>query len=162
EPRDVDAAALGRVDDQLALGRDHLVAVDRERDRVGVRAHVTHAGATSRRVYALPLSFVVNSTGPPTYASNSERKRPTPDAIGETAEGPSGQLVVCRGGHATPGLMLSHTSSSIATSLGRPRPAMMRDRIFSSQAVPSRHGVHLPHDSRAKKRTTRWQALTMS
>ena len=28
--------------------------------------------------------------------------------------------------------------------------------------MPSRHGVHLPHDSRAKKRTSRQQARTMS
>ncbi len=32
----------------------------------------------------------------------------------------------------------------------------------SSQFVPSRHGVHLPHDSRAKNRTTRRQAFTAS
>jgi hypothetical protein len=34
--------------------------------------------------------------------------------------------------------------------------------MVSSQLVPSRHGVHLPHDSRAKKRTTRRQAFTAS
>ena len=38
----------------------------------------------------------------------------------------------------------------------------MRDRICSIQAVPSRQGVHLPHDSRAKKRTRLWQAATAS
>ena len=42
------------------------------------------------------------------------------EAIGETADGPSGQIVVCFGGHAMPGLMLSHTSISSARSLGRP------------------------------------------
>jgi hypothetical protein len=36
EPRDVDAHPLGGADDQLALGRGHLDAVDGERDGVGV------------------------------------------------------------------------------------------------------------------------------
>ncbi len=84
------------------------------------------------------------------------------DAIGETADGPSGQIVVCRGGQVIPGLMLSATSTSMATSAGRPWPSRMRARTFSSQLVPSRQGVHLPQDSRAKKRTTRWQARTAS
>ena len=47
-------------------------------------------------------------------------------------------------------------------SSGRPSPSRMRCRIFSSQLVPSRHGVHLPHDSRAKNRTSRRQAATAS
>jgi hypothetical protein len=38
----------------------------------------------------------------------------------------------------------------------------MRRRIRSSQVAPSRHGVHLPHDSRAKNRTMRHAALTTS
>ena len=82
--------------------------------------------------------------------------------MGETADGPSGQMVVWRGGQLMPGLMLSHTSMSRSRSWGRPWPARMRLRIFSSQEVPSRHGVHFPHDSRAKNRTTLWQALTTS
>src|SRR4029453_7566120 len=84
------------------------------------------------------------------------------EAIGDTADGPSGQIVVCLGGQVMAGLMLSQMSSSLLTSEGRPWPSSMRRRIFSSQAVPSRHGVHLPHDSRAKKRTTRQAALTAS
>ena len=39
---------------------------------------------------------------------------------------------------------------------------MMRVRIRSSHVVPSRHGVHLPQLSRAKNRTMRQQAFTMS
>jgi hypothetical protein len=39
---------------------------------------------------------------------------------------------------------------------------MMRARMRSSQVVPSRHGVHLPQDSLAKKRTMRQAALTTS
>src|ERR671916_857321 len=84
------------------------------------------------------------------------------EAMGDTAEGPSGQMVVCLGGQEIDGLMLSQMSSSLSTSAGRPWPSSMRRRIFSSHDVPSRHGVHLPHDSRAKKRTTRQAALTAS
>jgi hypothetical protein len=71
-------------------------------------------------------------------------------------------MVVWRGGHAIPGLMLSLTSSSSSRSLGRPSPARIRYRICCSQVVPSRHGVHLPHDSWAKKRTIRAHAFTAS
>ena len=45
---------------------------------------------------------------------------------------------------------------------GRPRPSAIRCRIRSSQVVPSRQGVHLPQDSRAKKRTRRRAASTAS
>jgi hypothetical protein len=40
--------------------------------------------------------------------------------MGDTAEGPSGQIVVCLGGQVICGLMLSQMSSSLSTSLGRP------------------------------------------
>ena len=82
--------------------------------------------------------------------------------MGDTADGPSGQIVVCLGGQVIAGLMLSQMSSSLSTSAGRPWPSSMRRRIFSSHDVPSRHGVHLPHDSRAKNRTIRHAALTAS
>jgi len=55
------------------------------------------------------------------------------EMIGDTADGPSGQIVVCRGGQAMPGLMFSQTSVSSDRSLGRPSPAMMRLRMRSSQ-----------------------------
>src|SRR4029450_10584410 len=86
----------------------------------------------------------------------------TADAMGDTADGPSGQIVVCLGDQVMDGLMLSLMSSSLLMSDGRPWPSRMRRRIFSSQVVPSRQGVHLPHDSRAKNRTTRQAALTAS
>ena len=82
-------------------------------------------------------------------ASNSSRKRPTAEAIGAVADGPRGQIVVCFGGQTSPGEMLSQTSISNSRSLGRPLPSRMRPRMRSSQVVPSRHGVHLPQDSRA-------------
>ena len=81
------------------------------------------------------------------YTSKSERNRRTTDAIGAVTDGPSGQIVVCFGGHTSPGLMLSETSMRRSTSEGRPSPARIRARMRSSQVVPSRHGVHLPHDS---------------
>ena len=83
-------------------------------------------------------------------------------AMGEVADWPSGQMVVWVGGQFMPTEMLSHTSRRRLRSSGRPWPSRMRWRIFSSQLVPSRHGVHLPQDSRAKNRTRRRQAFTMS
>jgi len=96
--------------------------------------------------------------------------------IGATEEGPSGQIVVWRGGKGTasspasgweatgygPGEMLSAISRRRSRSLGRPCPSMIRRRIFSSQVVPSRQGEHFPQDSRAKNRTIRRQAFTAS
>ena len=65
------------------------------------------------------------------------------------------------GGQVTPGEMLSQTSMSRSRSASRPCPLSMRSRIFSSQPLPSRQGVHWPHDSRWKKRTMRQAARTM-
>src|SRR6266487_2684618 len=44
-------------------------------------------------------------------------------------------------------LMLSQMSISRSTSLSLPCPCSIRSRISVSQYVPSRQGVHLPHDS---------------
>ena len=84
------------------------------------------------------------------------------DAIGDTADGPSGQIVVCLGGQVIPGLILSHTSRRRSRSSGLPFPSIIRCSNYSSQFVPSRHGAHLPQDSREKNLTTLWHALTMS
>ena len=56
--------------------------------------------------------------------------------------------------------MLSHTSIRSSRSWGRPWPDSMRRMIFSSQPLPSRQGVHCPHDSLWKKRTRRQAART--
>ena len=79
--------------------------------------------------------------------ADSLRKNRINDTTGAVAEGPNGQIVVISGGHPSPGLMLSDTSRSRSMSAWRPRPVRMRYRIRSSQLVPSRHGVHCPHDS---------------
>ena len=71
-------------------------------------------------------------------------------------------MVVCRGGQAMPGLMLSLISNNKSMSSARPCPSSMRFNTRSNHVVPSRHGVHLPHDSRAKNRTILQHAATMS
>ncbi len=43
--------------------------------------------------------------------------------------------------------MLSQVSSRVSMSSSVPLPASIRRRIWTIQYVPSRHGVHLPHDS---------------
>ncbi len=43
--------------------------------------------------------------------------------------------------------MLSQVSSSVSMSSAVPLPASIRRSTCFIQNVPSRHGVHLPHDS---------------
>src|SRR4051812_26364876 len=100
------------------------------------------------------------------WTRNSSRNMPSADMIGGGIDGPSGQIVVMFGGHCfegncTPGLMLSHTSASRSRSSMRPSPSSIRFMILSSQDEPSRQGVHWPHDSREKKRTSLHDARTM-
>jgi hypothetical protein len=69
-------------------------------------------------------------------------------ATGDATLGPSGHSVVWLNGALRKlGEMLSATSQTIAKSSGVPHPRRMRYSTFSTQPVPSRHGVHLPHDS---------------
>ena len=44
-------------------------------------------------------------------------------------------------------MMLSWTEAIRSRSIGVASPATTRSSIFTVQFVPSRHGVHLPHDS---------------
>jgi hypothetical protein len=46
-------------------------------------------------------------------------------------------------------MMTLDNSVSWSRSSGRPSPRVIRSRIVSNCWVPSRHGVHLPHDSSA-------------
>ena len=48
------------------------------------------------------------------------------DDMGDTAEGPKGQIVVCLGGQVIPGLMLSQTSRSRSRSWVLPLPSIIR------------------------------------
>src|SRR5689334_10850430 len=61
------------------------------------------------------------------------------DWMGHEAASPSGQ-------NDLPS-MLSQRSSINCASSGRPAPLSIRLKTFTSQSVPSRHGVHQPHDS---------------
>ena len=62
--------------------------------------------------------------------------------MGETADGPSGHIVVILGGHDNPGDILSHTSKSKLMSDVLPRPLAILSSIISIHVVPSRQGVH--------------------
>src|SRR5438067_11930856 len=53
------------------------------------------------------------------------------------------------------------SESSRSRSAGAPRPASIRDRLLNSHDVPSRHGVHLPHDSWRKNSSISAAARTM-
>ncbi len=50
-------------------------------------------------------------------------------------------------------------SSSSGRSSSRPAPFSMRRTVFASHGVPSRQGIHLPHDSCAKNSLSRSCAL---
>ena len=70
---------------------------------------------------------------------NSSLKYWTAEVIGGVALSPSAQ-------NARP-VMLSQMSRSFSTSSSVPWPCSSRSRMRTSQNVPSRHGVHFPHDS---------------
>src|SRR5438105_10208957 len=130
EPGDVDAVVLGDLDDELGGRGLHLDAVDRH----------LHAA------WHLP-SF--------TWARTSSRKNLLRLTTAETADGPSGQIVVCENGALRPGEMLSPTSRRRSRSVTRPSPYSIRYRTFWIQPVPSRQGVHLPQLSWAKNLASR-------
>ena len=166
EARDVDAVPLGGVDDQLALAGVDLGA-RRWSTVTPSTVGASAASAVASDIGALPTSArrvdadatrdVARRCAPRTRARNGAMRR------GDRAtprRGRAGRSWSARGGQRDgPGEMLSQTSRAGRGRSGRPWPSRMRCRIFSSQVVPSRHGVHLPHDSRAKNRTTRRQAL---
>ena len=81
--------------------------------------------------------------------------------MGETADGPKGQMVVILGGHSKPGDMLSEISSNRLISDVLPLPLSIRSSIDSIHVVPSLHGLHCPHDSWAKKLTMLLAALNI-
>src|SRR5205814_1213531 len=63
--------------------------------------------------------------------------------------------------HRTLPLISLDSERSRSRSAGAPRPASIRDRTLNSQDVPSRHGVHLPHDSWLKNSSISAAARTM-
>src|SRR5262249_24203378 len=81
------------------------------------------------------------------YCSNSGLNLRMAFLTGQPAPSDRPQIVV-------PGMMPMRwpTSSRMSRSSRRPWPCRSRSMIFSIQPVPSRHGVHWPHDSCEKKR----------
>ena len=72
-------------------------------------------------------------------SSNSGRSFAIIEPIGIAIESPST--------HRQLPMMFSWTWAMISRSIGVASPRSMRSSIFTVQLVPSRHGVHLPHDS---------------
>ena len=72
-------------------------------------------------------------------ASNSSRNLATIAPTGIAIESPSTQ-------RQWP-MMFSCTEAMMSRSIGVPSPRTIRSSIFVVQLVPSRQGVHLPHDS---------------
>ena len=80
---------------------------------------------------------------------------------GAYADGPTKQIVVILYGNGTasmpsfslaacgkaPGQIVSPTANSWSRSAVVPWPSQIRWRMRISHVPPSRHGVHLPHDS---------------
>ena len=71
--------------------------------------------------------------------SNSSRNLAIIEPIGIAIASPST--------HRQLPMMWSWTEAMMSRSIGVPRPDWMRSSTFTVQFVPSRHGVHLPHDS---------------
>src|SRR5690606_24487040 len=155
EPRDVGPLVLGGLDQQLAGGHLVLHPVDGDRDRIDHLALGRHS--------LTPAWARLRGKGQPpflTWASTSSRKYSLRAMTGETADGPSGQIVVILGGQLRPTLIPSDTAMSRSRSIALPCPSSIRRRIISIQVVPSRQGVHWPHDSWAETRTPRSAART--
>ena len=55
----------------------------------------------------------VGMSPPPQYAWNSSLNRTTALAMGDTADGPSGQIVVCFGGQAIAGLIIGYVTIAL-------------------------------------------------
>ena len=73
---------------------------------------------------------------------NSSEKLSNKDVIGDTADGPKGQIVVILGGHDKPGEILSQTSTNKLMSDSLPLPLAIHSSIISNHVVPSLQGVH--------------------
>ena len=184
EARDVDAVALGGLDDQLALAGDDRLAVDRQaRRRSGSAAAVASARPSAsaascrlvrhRRLRAVTGIMVARAPILRLELVAEQRERRVDRRVRRRAdEADRGHLA----GTARPrcrafarrvrevagadGLADVEQLVEVgAACRGRRRCAA---RIRSSHVPPSRHGVHLPHDSWAKNRTSVSAATGMS
>src|SRR5262249_44837447 len=119
EDGDVDTNQLGGFDQQSPFRRLQGLAVDGQQYRL-------YHGSNGHR--------------PPSMcATYSPRYCLTVAVTGLVAKSPSA--------HSTLPLISPERESRRSRSPGTPRPCSIRVRILCSQEVPSRHGVHLPHDS---------------
>src|SRR5262249_17461009 len=137
EDRDLDVALAGRVVQHLALDGGHLTPVDGQGHLTLLRAHVAapkvSAGASTAPWGSRP------SAASAITCSNSPRNLRTIAATGIAIESPSTQ-------RQWP-MMFSWTELMMSRSIGVASPRTTRSSIFTVQLVPSRQGVHLPHDS---------------
>ena len=60
---------------------------------------------------------------------------------------PTGIAIASPSTHRQLPMICSHTDAVMSRSIGVASPDWTRSSIFTVQLVPSRHGVHLPHDS---------------
>ena len=60
---------------------------------------------------------------------------------------PTGIAIESPSTHRQWPMMFSCTEAMMSRSIGVASPEITRSSIFTVQLVPSRHGVHLPHDS---------------
>ena len=90
------------------------------------------------------------------YSSNSGRNFLIAFFTGHAAPSDSPQIVV-------PGMIPieSRNFQQQIEIFQLPRPERMRSRIFVIQLVPSRHGVHCPHDSCDMNRQQLYSTSTM-
>src|SRR5262249_44259426 len=121
--RNLDPRQLRGLDDEHPPWRLDGLTVNGETDAVDCVHH--HAG------YGQPCSAM--------WRSYSARYWFTVATTGLVAKSPSAQRTLP--------LISPDSDFSRSRSFETPRPCSMRARIPASQAVPSRHGVHLPHDS---------------
>src|ERR1051326_4110770 len=132
------ADELGGFDEQHALGRFDVEAVNGELDGI-------HRGRCHHVGYGHLWSLMCCSYSPLNCF--------TVATTGEVAKSPRAQSTFPE--------ICPESESSSSRSPGTPRPASMRVRILNSHEVPSRHGVHLPHDSWRKKSSMSAAARTM-
>ena len=64
--------------------------------------------------------------------------------------------------HSEPLVIVSHRSSSSTRLAATSRPAMIRSMVSTPRVEPTRHGVHLPHDSIEQNSIAKRAILAMS
>src|SRR5579872_699947 len=141
------AQQLGGLDNERAF---------RNRQRVAVDHHVDHPPSDVGFVGAQAALASRLRNGQPawaTCAANSSGNRFSTDAKKGMMESPSGHRFV-------PVIVLLMTLST-RRSFSEPSPASKRETMRATHWPPSRQGVHCPHDSCSKKRTSVWAARTM-